>query len=134
MLRCFMTHYGHMSWWTCRDSVAPEAAETAAGHIYFLLICFGCCSAAALLWSRVNSQLLCSHAFGLRQLIFIYTYFQLNIIKLTLRARANLRSLGEHFACRIFSPTFSKPSRYRFQTRPNPTQSSPVPLNQLFLL
>lgn len=82
---------------------------------YFLLICFGCCCFSA---SEVNSQLLCLFEFllrfCLRQLIFIYTYFQLNIIKLTLRARANSAALDAHFAWFLFALLVpSSPSYWR---------------------
>lgn len=116
MLRCFMTHFGHFLEDVTRHSgtniVAVPVILFFIDLFWLLLLLCLCC-----LWSRVNSQLLCLFEFllrfCLRQLIFIYTYFQLNIIKLTLRARANSAALDAHFAWFLFALLVPSSSYWR---------------------
>lgn len=73
---------------------------------WLLLLLFLLCRAVVLI-----ANCFASLPFVCHQLIFIYTYFQLNIIKLTLRARANSASLGRAFC--VVSFRYSPPPAQR---------------------
>lgn len=101
-----------------RDATQWHQHRCCASYFIFYWFVLAAASLPLLcLWSRVNSQLLCLFEFllrfCLRQLIFIYTYFQLNIIKLTLRARANSAALDAHFAWFLFALLVPSSSYWR---------------------
>lgn len=76
---------------------------------WLLLLLFLLCQGVVLIANCFASAFLLR--FVCHQLIFIYTYFQLNIIKLTLRARANSASLGRKFC--VVSLRYSPPPAQR---------------------